>query len=144
MRKINGLHKRGLHVDHELPGHDRGWENLRLVCADCLKPIDSDATPDPALVFKHLLADLERITREQTWSRRFEVLEQRHEAEQAKLRAELEAKVARVEAELASSERERHALQIELDETRHENGELMIENAVLRDRLGADPRRPVN
>lgn len=71
-------------------------------------------------------------------------LKRQHESEQAQLRANLEAEIARCRADLVRSESEKSALQAELDDTKYENGELMIENAVLRRKLGADPLQRSN
>jgi cell division septum initiation protein DivIVA len=76
--------------------------------------------------------------------RNIDALKKQHDAEKAQLHADFEAEIARIKADLARSEGEKHALQAELDETKYENGELLIENGVLRQRLRADPLQRSN
>jgi hypothetical protein len=68
----------------------------------------------------------------------------RHELEKQQMRAEFAAELARTKSDLERSQSEKHELQIELVETKRYNGELEIENAVLRDRLGVDRKEVIN
>jgi septal ring factor EnvC (AmiA/AmiB activator) len=116
-------------LEHSL--HDRRWAHE-----------DRDPLPQLATIGALTPAILEAVVARLHHS--IEALERKHAAEKAQLRAEFEAERARLEAELARSEHEKAALHVELDDTKHDNRELMFENEVLRYKLGADPLQRTN